>query len=126
MSKSIFQGFLSLVVSLGVIVGVNPGARNKVIQVWQETRTTIQRTVEHVTETASSTTSWNDSNTKTEVGIQADSNTSLGIASNEVQTGTEVNAQTDVPADAGWGNNFLLKLVGDVDTGLNLDLNFWK
>lgn len=121
MSKLIAQAFLSLMVSLGLVTGVNPDVRGEVKQAWQETKAIVHQTVDFATETATNLAPQVNVNVNAEAG--ADANTDVYFdedSQSGTEVGTEAQADTSAEAQAESEGGFFLNFGGDASSGLNI------
>ncbi|HAV76171.1 MAG TPA: hypothetical protein DCX53_02345 [Anaerolineae bacterium] len=128
MSKIIAQAFFSMMVSLGLVAGASPDVRGEVQEAWQETKTTIQQTVDFAAETVSDLASQVGSTVSVEAGAEANTDTDVyhGEGSTEAQAAVEADAQAGTSVEGGSEDGFLINFGGDADTGLKINFGFWK
>lgn len=128
MSKLIAQGFLSLLISLGLVTGARPDVRGEVKELWQETKAVVHEAFEFTTDTVGEVTSQVPTEVSVDLNLSAEANayTSADVSSNDVQAeaGSETNFAISADADSEGG--FFLNLGGDADTLLDLGVFLGK
>lgn len=128
MSKLIAQWFLSLMVSLGLVVGANPNVRDDVNRLWQETQAIVQQTVDFAADTAGDLISQVNTNVgvgaSTEANTKANTGVYFGEGSNQVQAGADSQAEASYETQPEDG--LFLNFGGDANTGLNIGLGLGK
>lgn len=129
MSKLIAQGFLSLLISLGLVTGARPDVRGEVKEFWQETKAVVHEAFEFTTGTVSEATSqvpteFNlDLNLSAEADADADADVSSSDAQVEAAGETEVTASAETELEE---DGFFLNLGGDADAGLSVGVGLGK
>jgi hypothetical protein len=83
MSKLIAQAFLSLLVSLGLIVGVNPNARGELKKAVKEAKAFVAETTEHAFGTVGESTSHVAADAAVNANVDANADASLNLFEDE-------------------------------------------
>jgi hypothetical protein len=119
MSKLFAHMFLSLLISLGLIAGI-PNVRKEVTHILNETKATAQQAVDTAVQTARDMTS----QINPKLNVNASSNTTVK-ADSKMQTKTDAKTKVDSSTKLSLGDSSV-KVIGNAQTNLNLDLNSGK
>jgi hypothetical protein len=129
MSKLIAQGFLSLLISLGLVTGARAGVRGEVKELWQETKAVVHEAFEFAAGTVGEVTSQVPTEVNVDLNLSAEANadTSADVSSSDVQA--EGESETDAAASVATeleDGSFFLNLGGDADAGLSVGVGLGK
>ncbi len=128
MSKLIVQGFLSLMVSLGLVAGARPDVRGEVKRIWQETKAVLHQTFEFATGTVHEVTSQIPTEVTVDLGLSAGANAGAGLdaSSNEAQAEGEGQTDGNASADSESEDGFLLNFGGNANADLSVGVGLGK
>lgn len=126
MSKLIAQGFLSLLINLGLVTGARSDVRGEVKELWQETKAVVHEAFEFATGTVSEAALQVPTEVTVDLNLSADADTGADVSSSAVQAEAESETDTTASADTETEGGFFLNLGGDADADLSVGVGLGK